>query len=234
MAQLFDIDEGLREATAEAQQHAARLRDLTSAEVSGADPAGAVTVTVRSDGAFVDARLHEDWRKRSVGDLSAVVAAALGVAQQSAADAWSAAVAADTPAPPDVREDPAPSTAERADPAVFAQSLNSLLQQVEDRLAELPEIAAQAATRVVEATGPSGGITAVAREGTLIRLDCDDRWLADAPRSRIEAELCAALGKALPGLRDQVDGAIRVGPVGELLDLAADPAALFRKLGLTS
>ncbi|NUR70100.1 MAG: hypothetical protein HOU81_04720 [Hamadaea sp.] len=234
MAQLFDIDEGLRQAAAEARQQSARLAALTSAEVSGSDAGGAVAVTVRADGAFVALSLHDEWRKRSGGDLSAAVVAALAAAQQSATEAWSAAVAYDSPQTLDLPGESAPSTADSGDPALFAQSLDSLLQQVEERLAELPDRAAEAATRVVEATGPAGGVIAVAREGALVRVDCDERWLAEAPRTRIEAELTAALAKALPGLRNQVDAAIRVGPVGELLDLAADPAALFRKLGLTT
>jgi hypothetical protein len=234
MAQLFDIDDGLREATAHARREAARLGHVTRTEVAAADPTGAVSVTVRADGAVVAVALHDQWRTRSAGDLSAAVVAALGAAQQAAAEAWSQALATNE-SDVDVDEPVTEGQPERpGDPAEFARELNGLLMLVEEQLGDLPRLAAEAAERTVEVAGPAGGITAVARQGTLIRLDCDDRWLSEAPRSRVGAELSAALTKALPGLRRQVDDAIQVGPVGELMDLAADPAVLFRRLGLTN
>jgi len=237
MAQLFDIDDGLREATADARRQAARLGQAARTTVTGADPAAAVSVTVRADGAVTGVSLHDRWRERSAGDLSGAVVAAVGAAQQTAVEAWTAAVTADESdvdvEAPAVEETVRPAE-EPGNPAAFAHELNGLLMLVEDQLGEISRLAEEAAQRTVEVTGPAGGITAIAQQGVLLRLGCDDRWLAEAPRSRIEAELSAALTKALPGLRNQVDGAIRVGPVGELLDLAADPAALFRRLGLTS
>ena len=234
MARLFDIDDGLRDATAQAQRQAARLDIGATAPASGSDPGGAVTVTVRADGAVVGARLHDSWRQRIAGNLTGAVTQAITAAQKDATQSWLDTVGEDVdpaPAPPARREVPA--RFDGADPAAFAGHLHGLLQEVEAKLAGLPRLASEAAQRTVEVRGPAGGITATAREGTLVSLECDERWLADAPRSRVEAELADVLARALPGVQQQVTGAIRVGPVGELLDLADDPATLFARLGLT-
>jgi len=234
MARLFDIDEGLRDVTAQAQRQAARLDLRTTTPVSGSDPAAAVTITVRADGAVIGARLHDNWRQRIAGDLTSAVVQAIAAAQQDVTQSWLDTVheEAELAPPPIVRRD-VPARFDGADPAAFARHLHGLLQEVEAKLADLPRLASEAAQQTVEVRGPAGGITATAREGTLVSLECDERWLADAPRSRVEAELADVLARALPGVQQQVTGAIRVGPVGELLDLADDPATLFARLGLT-
>jgi hypothetical protein len=235
MAQLFDIDDGMREATAQAQRQAARLDMASVAPVAAADPTGAVTVTVRADGAVVGVRLQDNWRKRIGGDLAGAVVAAISAAQRDATQAWLDGVNAETetPPPPAAALPGTPARFAGADPAAFARELQGLLAEVEAQLGDLPSRAREAAQQTVEVRGPAGGITAVAQEGALVRLDCDERWLAEAPRSRVEAELDTVLTRALPGVQQQVTGALRAGPVGELLDLAGDPATLFAHLGLT-
>jgi hypothetical protein len=199
-----------------------------------------VTVWVRADGAVTQARLHDQWRARlGRRDLGEAVAEALTGAQDAATRLWvestedESTTVGEEPASPAGRDQGWDEGRQAGDPVDFARELLALIGEVESYLPDLPGVAQNAVDGEVSIGGPAGGITAVARQGALVRLDVDPRWLAEAPRNRIDEELSAVLAAALPGLRNQATSAIRgVAPVGRLMDLLDDPATLFARLGL--
>jgi hypothetical protein len=237
----------LKELLAQSQEAAGRLGGLGQT-ASSSDSAAAVTVWVRADGAVTQARLHDQWRARlGRRDLGEAVAEALTGAQDAATRLWAqstsdgSTTAGEEPASPagrdqdrdDGRDQGRDKGREAGDPADFARELLALLGEVESSLPDLPGVAQDAVDREVSVGGPAGGITAVARQGALVRLDVDPQWLAEAPRNRIDEELSAALAAALPGLHNQATSAMRgVAPVGRLMNLLDDPATLFARLGL--
>jgi hypothetical protein len=229
----------LKELLAQSQEAADRLGGL-GRTASSSDSASAVTVWVRADGAVTQARLHDQWRARlGRRDLGEAVAEALTGAQDAATRLWAestgdgSTTAGEEPASPAGRDQGRDEGGEAGDPADFARELLALLGEVESYLPDLPGVAQDAVDREVSIGGPAGGITAVARQGALVRLDVDPRWLAEAPRNRIDEELSAVLAAALPGLHNQATSAMRgVAPVGRLMNLLDDPATLFARLGL--
>jgi hypothetical protein len=230
-----DSEATIRGLLDDARSTAARLR--VDGPVSGSDAAGVVTVEVSPRGAVLGVRLDERWRARLAdGDLGKAVVEALGSTQQAAATAWAngsrPAAAADSSAPPPA-DVPGRALRSRPEGAGFARELLSLLMQVETTLSSLPELAAEAATREVLVRGDSMAVTAVARQGVLVRVECDQHWLDAARTGQVERELTSVLTRALPGIGDQVIAELRgTGRIGELLDLAADPVALMGRLGV--
>jgi hypothetical protein len=240
-----------KELLAQSQEAAGRLGGL-GRTASSSDSAAAVTVWVRADGAVTQARLHDQWRARlGRRDLGEAVAEALTGAQDAATRLWAESIedgsitAGEEPASPagrdqgwdegrdEGRDQGRDEGGEAGDPVDFARELLALIGEVESYLPDLPGMAQNAVDHEASIGGPAGGITAVARQGALVRLDVDPRWLAEAPRNRIDEELSAVLAAALPGLRNQATSAMRgVAPVGRLMDLLDDPATLFARLGL--
>lgn len=227
----------IKEMLAQSREAAARLGGFDRTAMAS-DAAGAVTVTVRADGSVVQARLHDQWRSRlGSTDLGAAVAEAIAGAQSQAARDWAQAPGGTAP---DVTIDPGSASATgsaadtRENPVDFARELLALLDDVEAYLPGLAEVAQQSVDREVRIPGPAGGITVVARQGVLVGLEENPQWMREAPRYRVEEELSAVLAQALPGLQRQATAAMReVAPVGRLLGLLDDPAALFTRLGLT-
>lgn len=220
----------LKNMLAQSREAAARLGGADRTATS-ADSAGSVTVTVRADGSVVQARLHDQWRTRlGSKELGTAVAEAIADAQSQAARDWAEAPGGGEPEPA-IDVSAARGTGE--DPVEFARELMALLEEVEASLPDLATVAQQAVDREVRVSGPAGGMTAIARQGVLVGLEVNPQWMREAPRFRIEEELSAVLAQALPGLGRQADGAAReVAPVGRLLGLLDDPAALFARLGL--
>lgn len=226
----------LKELLAQSRHSAAQLGGLDRS-TDASDSAGAVTVTVRADGSVVQARLHDQWRTRlgSTG-LSAAVAEAITSAQSQSARDWAGAAAGEPPthSTQDFTAIPVNDREPDGDPVEFFRELMALLDDVERRLPDLAGIAQQAVEREIRVEGPSGGITAVARQGVLVAIEENPQWMREAPRNRIEEELSAVLAQALPGLPKQATAAMReVAPVGQLLGLLDDPATFLARLGLT-
>jgi hypothetical protein len=228
----METDE-LKDLLAQSRQAAAQLGGLDRT-AAAADGSGAVTVTVRADGSVVQARLHDQWRARlGSTELGTAVAEAITNAQTQSARDWAEAPAGE---PADHQAVPArdQSDAEPGDPVEFFRELMALLDDVESRLPDLAEVAQQAVDTEVRVAGPSGGITATARQGVLTGLDLNPQWMREAPRNRVEEELSAVLAQALPGLQKQATSAMReVAPVGRLLGLLDDPATFLARLGLS-
>lgn len=224
----------LKELLAQSQDSAGRLGGLDRT-ASSSDSASAVTVWVRADGAVTQARLHDQWRSRlGRRELGEAVTEAITAAQEAATRLWVESTGDGPPAAVEPAPDrPAPEGRDAGDPVDFARELLALIGEVEAHLPDLAGVAQDAVDREVSIGGPAGGITAVARQGALVRLDIEPRWLAEAPRFRIDEELSAVLAQALPGLRNQATDALRgVAPVGRLMGLLDDPATLFARLGL--
>jgi hypothetical protein len=221
----------LKDMLAESRETAARLGGLDRT-ATAADPTVSVTVTVRVDGTVVRARLHDQWRTRlGPKELGTAVAEAIAEAQSQAARDWAESPGGELEPALDVST----AWATGEDPVEFARELMALLDEVEARLPDLATVAQQAVDREVRVTGPAGGITAIARQGVLAGLEENPQWMREAPRFRIEEELSAVLARALPGLGRQATTALRdVEPVGRLLGLLDDPAALFARLGLAA
>jgi DNA-binding protein YbaB len=237
-----DILAGLSDLRDTVDHVSAQLSAGERTSATGRDPAGAVAVTMTADGAVSGVELDSGWRaKLGSAGLGDAVAAAVAAAQRASTERWAEAVEADRePAPPAPAEsgssEPATVPPDRfrgADTGEYARELLGLLEEVESRLAGLPDVVERELAREVDATGPRGTIRVVAQQGSVVSVHADDRWLAEAPRDRVEDELGAALRAALPGLNHRLQAAVRgVSPIGELFSLLDDPAELMRRLGL--
>jgi DNA-binding protein YbaB len=215
----------------ELAQHLAAVTHVND-RYAGRDPAGAVEVTVAGNGSVSEIHLDPAWRDRVLehGLGSAVVAA---VSKASAARF--AAQRAD-PVPAGSPQPPYDFYAERpGDPASAEsnQGLREVLAVLEALDAELDGFDDLAPPPQVTAADAAGRVRVTMTGRTVTSVDVDEEWLAAQPVESAEI----ALGRAL---RDAAHRAAAVSTekiaglpaARQVLQMAHDPEALLRRLGL--
>ncbi len=213
----------------EAKTHVAAVAGTTFGIAWGVDPESVVRAAVNHDGGVVAVQIHPRWKSRLDGkDIGPAIVAAASAAAQALAEGRT------EPAPP-AQSDPPPrsrSMPPAGVPETVRWWLRDLLNDAESSVALLRDRVEQVAAEEVTGRSASGRVSATARGGALVRVDCSPHWLRDVTREQLQTDVLEALAAALPGQSHRVDAAMRgVGRLGELLDLAADPIQLMAALG---
>lgn len=214
-------------------------------ERAATDASGAVRLRTDADGLVVEVTVDARWRDRLQPEaLAAAVleAYANGVAERSRA--WAEDFADDTQEEP--RPRPAPglessvaaelfrrlqATDGDADPGPVMERLVQLLEDLDRRLDDALDRAEQMGSREYSGQSSSRHVRArVSGGGELVGVEYDARWLPGAHSFNIGRETTEAIHAAL---RELAEGqATEPDPMGELLRLADDPAALADYLGI--
>lgn len=194
----------------------------------GQDPDGVIAVVVSPDAEVVGVRLSPEWRS-SVdprGLHSNVLVAANTATMRALAFNVERidSTAAVAPAEPSADLDQSPLT---------TKDVQRLLAAVSAELDQFAERMSAVVDHPVQAQSGGGHVQGSARRGQVLSLDVDAGWAGQAPHTEIENELL----EVLRGLRDSsAPRQLADGPSGsaisELMDMAADPQRLLRRLGL--
>lgn len=187
-----------------------------SARHVGSDAAGIAAIRLSGSGRGVDVRIEDGWR-RAVGPegLGAALVQAYSAAALERLVAWAATVG--------VRDPPQARGPVDAGPLLpvtrhAAQSVSRAwadLAEFRLRLRELHESETSGGS-------PNGKVTVVARTAAVIRVEIDERWLADAGCGEIELQTGRAFEAALDAVARLPDEALDGCPDLRAL-LAASP-----------
>jgi DNA-binding protein YbaB len=196
----------------------------------GQDPDGLVTVVVSREGEVVEVRLSPGWR-RSVdprGLHSNVLSAANTATMRALAynveriEIDSTAVGERAEPGPDADQSP-----------LSRQQVQRLLEAVSMELDDFTARLSTVADHPVQVQSAGGHVQGSAQRGQVLWLDIETAWAGQARHTEIEHELV----EVLRGLHNSsTSRALAAGPTGsaisELMELAADPRRLMRRLGM--
>ncbi|WAL63789.1 hypothetical protein ORV05_22655 [Amycolatopsis cynarae] len=197
----------------------------------GEDPDRVVAVVVSPQAAVARVRLTPEWRSRvdPRGLHSNVLVAANTATMRALAfnvermDSTAAAVPA-APNPPPAGLDQSPLT---------LRDVQRLLDAVSAELDQFTERMSAVMDHPVHVQSAGEHVHGSAQRGQVLSLDIDAGWAGQARHTEIENELL----EVLRAMRDtSAPQQLAAGPSGnaisELMDLAADPQRLMRRLGL--
>jgi DNA-binding protein YbaB len=231
---LHEHVERARKQLTEARNQVAAFAATTSGIAWGADPSSIVRVALNHDGGAVGLEVHPQWKSRLDGrDLGTLVVAASSAATRALAEGrmeLPSQAESHPDSPPRPRSMPVNGT-----PEDVRSWLRDLLNEAESSMAVLRDRVERAAAEETTGRSASGRVTATARGGALVRVECSLTWLRDATREQLQSDLLQALRAALPGESHRVNGVVRgTGRLGELFDLVSDPIQLMAALGAAS
>ncbi len=192
-----------------------------------------ITVRVDEHGVVSDVVIPRDWREsvqpRELGP--AIVAAANEAVAQRVAE-QAAQFDLDDPQPHFVTRE-APSANGDPDSPVAENLVNEVMQLFANYDSELAAYTAQLrASAKTTSHGESGGqrVTVGFTNGQVSSVDIDSTWAANARHTEIRAEVLSAFRAARP----KPAAAVPLPPsIARLAELASDPHALSRQLGLS-
>lgn len=193
----------------------------------GRDTDQVVEVVVSPEAEPVAVRLSPDWNKSVDPRVlhSSVLTAANNATMQALARSVEQVKLAGAPLPP------SPTGTDES--PLNAVDVRRLLDAVSVELDRYAEQLQAVVDREVHAESAGGHVTGVAQRGQILSLDIDGNWAVQARHTEIESELIDVLRK----LRESTTPReLAAGPSGtaisELMELAADPPRLMRRLGM--
>ena len=231
MLRLYDDDEDDRRP---ARQDSAQRRGRDNRE----DPP-AITVLADEQGVVSDVLVPADWRNTvSPRDLGGALrdAANKAIMDRVAAQAEQfdpyAVVAPQTtvrPHAPSAHGDPTSPVAEN-----LVNEVLGLFSRFDAELATYSDQVRQQVTTTQRAEGPGGRIVVTLAAGQVSTVEADDRWATAARHTEIQAEATQAFRAAFRHGAAAGSDDIPLPPsITRLHELAGDPEALCRQLGLS-
>lgn len=136
-----------------------------------------------------------------------------------------------TPPPPAMAAvgDPTSRQAQRA----LAELLDTVAGAM-DALSDLEHMIEQRATQEIVGRAPNRTVAVTLRGGSPVSVDLDRQWLARATAASVSQLVTRAFDAAYEAYGDPTaEEFAEDGPLGRVLALGSDPAALMRRLGLT-
>jgi hypothetical protein len=194
----------------------------------GEDSDGVVAVVVSPEAEVVGVRLSPEWRSAvDPRELHSKVLLAANTATMRAlacnVERMDSTAAAE----------PAEPRADADQSALTTQDVQRLLYAVSAELDQFTERLSAVVGHPVQVQSAGGHVQGSAQQGQVLQLDIDPVWAGQARHTEIENELVEVL-RGLNG--STTPRALGAGPSGnaisELMDLAADPQRLMRRLGL--
>ncbi|MFD2422147.1 hypothetical protein [Amycolatopsis pigmentata] len=194
----------------------------------GQDSGRVVAVLVSPDGEVMQVKLSPVWRQSvEPWDLPGRVRSAANAATMRALA--SSVERFDSTAP----VTPVEPQAGAEESSLTSLDVQRLLDAVSEELDQFTERLAEVVDHRAQVQSAGGHVQGSAQRGQVLSLDIDPNWAGQARHSEIETELL----EVLRGLHDRsAPGELAAGPSGsaisELMDLAADPRRLMRRLGM--
>jgi hypothetical protein len=193
----------------------------------GEDADRVVQVVVSPEAEVIAVRLSPDWR-RSVDQR------ALHTSVLSAANAATMRALAHNVEQVDLTATEPPGESANGDESgLTTQDVQRLLDAVSAELGQFTDRLSAVVDQPVHLRSAGGHVQGSAQRGQVLGLDIDSVWAGQARHSEIETELL----EVLRGLHDaSTPRELAAGPSGgaisELMELAADPHRLMRRLGM--
>ncbi|MEO3927675.1 hypothetical protein ABGB07_27965 [Micromonosporaceae bacterium B7E4] len=216
---------------------------------SGADDTGMVTVTVDATGRIVEIGIEPEWRRRvGTDELGDAVRGAAERAGQARLADWAASFARQAPVPgahpgpmPPLRESVAYRLHEAtrggmtsAEGRLALRELRSLLTSVRRAVDDVSaQVRGQADATYTGRNGSGDVAVTVTGAGAVTRVGYHRHWLAEATGQWIGRETLTACRAAYQEAADNsVEALLARGAMGEVRELAEDPAVLARRMRL--
>ncbi|GAA0634216.1 hypothetical protein GCM10010174_64640 [Kutzneria viridogrisea] len=191
--------------------------------LTGADPAGVVTVTVSPTAEVRSVRLTPGWR--GTVDPRSLHSAVLAAANTASIRALAAQAEQEPPPPQHTPAPPPPLTS----PEDLARLIDAAAADLDGFTRQLSAVV----DHPVPAHSGGGHVRGSAQRGRVLSLELDADWAAVARDSEIESELVEVLrllrGLSVPGESAQTPTS---PAITELTALVSDPQRLLRGLGL--
>ncbi|GAB2962684.1 hypothetical protein LWP59_18380 [Amycolatopsis acidiphila] len=192
----------------------------------GQDADHVVQVVVSPDAEVVAVRLSPSWRQ-------VVDPRALHTSVRSAANAATmAALARSVEQVDPTAASASPGASAVDESALTGRDVEGLLDAVDAELRQFTARLSAIVDQPAEVSSSGGHVRGSAQRGQVLALDLDSTWAGRARHTEIETELV----EVLRGLHDaSTPRELAAGPTGsaisELMELAADPRCLMRRLG---
>jgi DNA-binding protein YbaB len=238
----MDGNDGLPELAAleQLQREAAELAQVfggvsaafggaATGDFDGADETESVRVTVDAQGRVVGVELAADWSAHIEStELGTAVRTAITDATQRRFEAWGQAVEEATERPAAVPPT-APPAAPPTAPEASIDELFYLLMEVSDQLEGLARGFEAAAQQIVEGRSRHDYVTVAIRNGEVIDIRCDGRWLRQTDAALVSLHLKQAFDAAYRAA-DQA-APKESSSLQEFRARSGDPIELLRRLG---